>query len=47
MQQRAALMGGAECQVQLQDPDSGYRHYGCFKTWDEALSKLARLKGNR
>jgi hypothetical protein len=34
-----------ECQVQLQDPDSGARHFACYRTWEEAMRQLRRLRG--
>ena len=46
MQSHAACTG-ATCQLQLQDPDSGMRHFGCYATWDEALARLAALRGNK
>ena len=49
MQSEAAATGlhHAQCQMQLQDPDSGHRHYGCYATWREALTHLRRLRGAR
>ncbi|PNH01594.1 putative helicase [Tetrabaena socialis] len=45
--QSLAARTGAACQVQLQDPDSGSRHFGCYETWDVALVNLKRLRGQR
>lgn len=33
--------------VQLRDPDSGMRHFGCYATWEEGLEHLRRLRGAR
>lgn len=35
----------AECLVQLQNPDTGWRRFGCYSTWPEALRQLRRLSG--
>lgn len=42
-----AVARGHECMVQLQDPDSGARHFGSYGTWDDALKQLRRLKGHK
>ena len=39
-----AVARGHECMVQLQDPDSGARHFGSYATWDDALKQLRRLQ---
>jgi hypothetical protein len=35
-----------ECLLQLQDPESGARHFASYATWAEALSCLRRLRGH-
>ena len=43
MQADATLMP-ARAQMQLQDPFSGWRQFGCFKDWPDANEALHRLK---
>ena len=43
----ASIEPPAQCMVQLQDPDSGARRFGCYATWDDALKRLRRLRGQR
>jgi hypothetical protein len=36
-----------KCMLQLQDPDSGGRHFGCYPTWETAIASLKPLRGNK
>lgn len=38
-----AAATGARCLLQLSDPARGYRRFGCYRTWDEAIPQLATL----
>jgi hypothetical protein len=45
MQADATIMN-ARAQLQLQDPFSGWRQFGCYKEWKDANEALQRLKGH-
>lgn len=36
----------AKCEVQLREPDSGNRHFGCYKHWQDAIDGLAHIVGH-
>lgn len=42
--QSEAAERGASVQLQIQDPDTGWRQFGCYMTWDDALARLGRLR---
>jgi hypothetical protein len=46
MKSQAALTQ-SKCQVQLTDPDTGYRRFGCYETWEDAIRCTTVLGGNR
>lgn len=46
MKEHAANIG-AEAFVQLNNPDTGYRQFGCYKTWADALQHLSVFQGQR
>ena len=43
----AAATPRHKCLLQLQDPDSGGRHFASYPTWDDAIRNLRALRGNR
>lgn len=44
MKARAALTG-AKCELQIQDPETGFRGFTCYETWSRAIESLESLGG--
>ena len=45
MRQRS-ISAGAECEVQLVNNYDGYRQFGCYPTWHDAMRCLAPLQSH-
>jgi hypothetical protein len=42
-----AVAMGAESLVELQEPDHGWRNFGCYRTWSDAIGRLRHIDVQR
>ena len=42
----ASVACGAECELMMSDPSTGWNLFACYRTWEEAIAGLSSLGGN-